>query len=44
MNVALDVLTKKISYELPPQDLSYSISTIPTIIRSGVIMKDIKEI
>ena len=44
MNVALDVLTKKISYELPPQDLSYSISTIPTIIRSGVIMKNIKEI
>lgn len=42
MNVALDVLVNKISYELPPQDLSYSMSKIPTLPESGVIMKQIK--
>lgn len=42
MNMALDVLINKISYELPPQDLSYSLSSIPTLPASGVIMSNIK--
>lgn len=42
MNLALDVLVNKISYELPPQDLSYSMSKIPTLPESGVIMKHVK--
>lgn len=42
MNVALDVLVNKVSYELPPQDLSYSMSKIPTLPESGVIMKHVK--
>lgn len=42
MNMALDVLVNKVSYELPPQDLSYSMSKIPTLPASGVIMKHIK--
>lgn len=44
MNMALDVLVNKVSYELPHQDLSYSMSNIPTLPASGVIMKHIKRI
>lgn len=44
MDIALDVLTKKISYELPPQDLSYSMCSIPTLPKSGVIMRNIKRV
>ena len=44
MNMALDVLVNKVSYELPHQDLSYSMSNIPTLPASGVIMQHIKRI
>lgn len=44
MNIALDVLVNKISYELPPQDLSYSMSCIPTLPSSGVKMSRIKRL
>ena len=42
MNIALDVFVNKISYELPPQDLSYSLSDMPTLPTSGIIMSHIK--
>ena len=42
MNIALDVLVDKITYELPPQDLSYSLSEMPTLPASGIIMRKIK--
>ena len=44
MNIALDVLVNKVSYELPPQDLSYSLIDIPTLPVSGVVMSHIKRI
>ena len=42
MHIALDVLVDKITYELPPQDLSYSLSEMPTLPASGIIMRKIK--
>lgn len=42
MNIALEVFIHKISYELKPQDLSYSLSDIPTLPASGIIMSSIK--
>ena len=44
MNVALEVLIHKISYKLPKQDLSYSVSCIPTIPESGFVMEHIKRL
>ena len=44
MDSALEVFIHKISYEMPPQDLSYSLSEIPTLPTSGVILSNIKRI
>lgn len=39
MKVAVDFLVNKVDYEIPEQDLSYSLSKIPTRPESGFIMK-----
>ena len=44
MNIALDILVNKISYEFPPQDLSYRLSCIPTLPKSGVMMSHIERV
>lgn len=41
MEVALEVLVNKINYELPAQDLKYSMSKIPTMPPSGFIIKSV---
>lgn len=39
MKVAVDFLVNKVDYEVPEQDLNYSLSKIPTRPESGFIMK-----
>lgn len=43
MKISLDFLVNKIEYEVPAQDLSYSLSTMPTLPESGFIMNNIKQ-
>lgn len=43
MKAALDFLVKRIDFEVPEQDLSYSLSRIPTLPQSGFIMKNIRK-
>lgn len=42
MKSSLDFLVNKIEYEVPDQDLSYSLVRIPTLPESGFIMSNIK--
>ncbi|SDN58091.1 fatty-acid peroxygenase [Psychrobacillus sp. OK028] len=42
MEVSLNFLVNNIMYQLPEQDLSYSLVTMPSIPKSGVIMRDIR--
>lgn len=37
----LKILTRRIRYRVPAQDLSYSLARFPTIPRSGVVLEDI---
>ena len=43
MKAGLNFLVNKIDFEVPEQDLSYSLSRIPTLPKSGFIMKQIKK-
>ena len=43
MKASLDFLVKKVDFEVPEQDLSYSLSRIPTLPQSGFIMKNIRK-
>ncbi|WP_281257345.1 cytochrome P450 [Bacillus oleivorans] len=42
MKVSLDYLVNQIEYQIPDQDLSYSMVSIPSIPRSKIVMKNIK--
>lgn len=42
MKTSLDFLVNKIEFEVPEQDLNYSLSKIPTLPESGFIMSNIK--
>lgn len=42
LKVSLDFLTNKIEFEVPEQDLSYSLSNMPTLPESGFVMSKIK--
>ncbi|MFW6225220.1 MAG: cytochrome P450, partial [Bacteroidota bacterium] len=42
LKVATDYLVNKINYQLPEQDLSYSLTRLPTLPASGVVMKEVK--
>lgn len=44
MKVTLDFLANKILFNVPEQDLSYSMARIPTLPESGFIMSDVKRI
>uniref|UniRef100_UPI0028A7017B cytochrome P450 n=1 Tax=Lacrimispora sp. TaxID=2719234 RepID=UPI0028A7017B len=43
MKASLDFLVNKVDFEVPEQDLSYSISRIPTLPKSGFIIKNIRK-
>lgn len=43
MKTSLDFLVNKIDYDVPNQNLSYSLSKIPTFPESGFVMSNIKE-
>lgn len=42
MKVGLDYLTNRMDYEVPEQDLSYSMVSIPSIPHSKVVVKNVK--
>jgi fatty-acid peroxygenase len=42
LKVALRYLTRGITYEVPPQDLSYSLSRMPTLPASGFVMARVR--
>lgn len=42
MKVSLDFLANKMDYEVPDQDLSYSMVSIPSIPHSKVVLKNVK--
>ena len=42
MRVALRALVRDLEYEVPPQDLSYSLSHIPALPKSGFVMRNIR--
>lgn len=42
MKTSLDFLVNKLEFEVPEQDLSYSLSKIPTLPKSGFAMSNIK--
>ncbi|WP_330616273.1 cytochrome P450 [Lacrimispora saccharolytica] len=43
MKASLNFLVNKIDFEIPEQDASYSLSRIPTLPKSGLIMKNIRK-
>ena len=43
MKIGLDFLTNKMAFNVPPQDLSYSMVNIPSIPRSNVILNHIRK-
>lgn len=43
MKVSLDYLANRMEYEVPNQDLSYSMVSIPSIPHSKVVIKDVKK-
>lgn len=44
MEVVTDFLLNKISYEVPEQDLAYSLVKVPTMPKSGFVMKNVEYI
>ena len=44
MKLAAKIMTRSMKYELPEQDLSISLTQLPAIPKSGVIMKNIKKL
>ena len=42
MKVSLHYLVDEISYDMPPQDLSYSLVSVPSIPHSKIVMKQVK--
>lgn len=44
MKISLDYLTKAIVFDLPVQDLSFSLSKMPTLPESGFVMRNVKTI
>jgi fatty-acid peroxygenase len=42
MKASLDFLVKKIEFEVPDQDLTYSLSRMPTLPKSGFVMSNIR--
>jgi fatty-acid peroxygenase len=42
MKISMDFLVNKIEYEIPEQDLSYSLGKMPTLPKSGFIMSTIR--
>jgi fatty-acid peroxygenase len=42
LRVALDALTYRLDYELPPQDLSVDLRRVPAMPRSGVVLRDVR--
>lgn len=42
MNVSLDFLVNSLDYDLPEQDLSFSMSQIPSLPESKIVMKDVR--
>lgn len=44
MVTVMDYLVNKIKFEVPEQDLSYSLSKMPTLPVSGFIMRDIRKV
>ena len=42
MKVSVDFLINKIEFQVPKQDLSYSIVKMPTLPESGFIMNNVK--
>ncbi len=42
MKTVLDVLANNIEFDVPEQDLSYSLSRMPTLPKSGFVMENIK--
>ena len=43
MKASLDFLVKKIEFEVPGQDLSYSLTKMPTLPESGFVMSNIRK-
>lgn len=43
MKVSLDYLLNRMEYEIPDQDLSYSMVSIPSIPQSKIVIKNIKQ-
>lgn len=43
MHVSLQFLTRFMEYEVPKQDLGFSLSRMPTFPRSGFVIKNVKE-
>lgn len=44
MEVSLNFLVNHLAYQLPEQDLSYSLVSMPSIPRSGIVLKNIQRI
>ena len=42
MKVSLDYLVNQMKYEVPDQDLSYSLVSMPSIPKSKVVIKNVK--
>ena len=42
MKVSLHFLVNEMKYDMPPQDLSYSLVTVPSIPHSKIVMKQVK--
>ncbi|EIJ77549.1 fatty acid alpha hydroxylase, cytochrome P450 (plasmid) [Bacillus methanolicus MGA3] len=43
MKVSLDYLTNRMDYEVPDQDLSFSMASMPSIPHSKVVIKNVKK-
>jgi fatty-acid peroxygenase len=43
MKVSLDFLAKRMDYEVPDQDLSFSMVNMPSIPHSKVVIKNVKK-
>jgi fatty-acid peroxygenase len=42
MREAIEFLTRDITYDVPPQNLQISLSEMPTLPKSGFIMRNIR--
>lgn len=43
MKVSLDFLVNRMEYDLPEQDLSYSMVNMPSIPHDKIVMKNVRE-